>query len=66
MPLVTFYPTTDDNGASQWNKTYVYISDGTNFFPAAAEFDIYIQALNPDAKDGIEILIDNIKVIYKQ
>ena len=66
MPLVTFYPTDDDNGISQWNKTYVYISDGTNFFPAATDFDLYIQVLNSDAEDGIEIFIDNIKVIYNQ
>ena len=66
MPLVTFYPTIDDNGISQWNKTYVYIPDGTNFFPSATDFDLYIQVLNPDAKDGIEIFMDNIKVIYNQ
>jgi len=64
--LVTFYPTDDENGVSQWNKTYVYISDGTNFFPSATDFDLYLQAFNSDAEDGIEIFFDNIKVIYRQ
>jgi len=63
--LVTFYPTYDDNGVPQWNKTYVYLSDGTNFFPSATDFDFFIQAYNSDAINDIEIYFDNIKVIYK-
>lgn len=62
--LITFNPTTDENGVPQWNKTYLYIPDVTNFFQSATKFDFYISVLNNDATDGIEVYFDNFKVIY--
>ncbi len=64
-PLITVSPTTDDNGNAQWNKTYLYLPDVTNFYPTATDFDLYISVLNSDATDGIELLFDNMKVIYR-
>lgn len=62
--LITFNPTTDDDGEMQWNKTYLYIPDVTNFFQQADEFDFYISVLNNGAVDGIEVYVDNFKVIF--
>lgn len=62
--LITFNPTTDDNGEMQWNKTYLYIPDVTNFFQQATEFDFYISVFNNEAEDGIEVYVDNFKVIF--
>ena len=64
-PLITLNPTTDNSGTPQWNKIYLYLSDVTNFFPAADAFDIYIAATNPTQVNDIEIRLDNIKVIYR-
>ena len=63
--LITLTSTEDNSGLAQWNKTYLYLSDVTNFFPNAQEFDIFIAASNPNQQDNIEIRLDNIKVIYR-
>ncbi|WP_258541688.1 hypothetical protein [Parvicella tangerina] len=62
--LITFNPTTDDNGEMQWNKTYLFIPDVTNFFQQATEFDFYISVFNNEAQDNIEVYVDNFKVIF--
>lgn len=64
-PLITLYPTTDDNGIAQWNKTYLYITDVSNFYPLANEFDLYISVLNSTSSNNIEVYFDNIKVIQR-
>ena len=64
QPLITLLPTTDIDGVSQWNKTYLYLPDATNFSTSATHFDIYISVLNDQSIDGIDILLDNIKVIF--
>ncbi len=64
-PLITLNPTTDNSGEMQWNKTYLYLSDVTNFFPNSNAFDIYYSVSNPNQQDNIEIRLDNIKVIYR-
>ena len=64
-PLITLTSTEDNSGIAQWNKTYLYLSDVTNFFPTAQEFDIFIGVTNPNQQDNIEIRLDNIKVIYR-
>lgn len=63
-PLITLNPTTDDNGVDQWNKTYLYITDVTNFYPSATEFDIYISVTNSEAKDDLKLFFDNLKIIF--
>lgn len=65
QPLITLVPTTDENGIDQWNKTYLYLPDATNFYPSATDFDIYIAVLNSNSSDDIEIRLDNIKVIFR-
>lgn len=62
--LITFYPTTDENGEAQWNKTYLYIPDVTNFFQQATEFDFFISILNNDGMEDVEVYVDNFKVLY--
>ncbi len=63
--LITFNPTTDENGVPQWNKTYLYIPDVTNFFQSATKFDFFINVFNNNAIDGIEIYFDNMKVVFE-
>lgn len=62
--LITFNSTVDENGVMQWNKTYLYIPDVTNFFQQATAFDFYISVFNNQAEDGIEVYVDNFKVIF--
>ena len=52
----------ETNGA--WNKTYLYLPDASNFFANSPEFDIYFRVTNPNQVNGIEIFIDNVKVIF--
>jgi len=58
-PLITLYSTNN-----QWNKTYLYLPDASNFFQGAPEMDIYFRVFNPNGVNGIEVYLDNIKVIY--
>lgn len=62
--LITFNPTLDDNGIAQWNKTYLYIPDVTNFYQNATKFDFFISVFNNDGTDGIEVYVDNLKVVF--
>jgi hypothetical protein len=62
--LITFNPTTDANGVPQWNKTYLFIPDVTNFYQNASKFDFFISVLNNDATNGIEVYVDNLKVVF--
>ena len=65
QPIITLYPTSTDT-LDNWNKTYLFISDATNFFTSADEFDLYIAVSNSQGNDDIKIRLDNIKVIYRQ
>jgi hypothetical protein len=64
--LITFNPTTDDNGEPQWNKTYLYIPDVTNFYQNATKFDFFISVFNNDGTDNIEVFVDNLKVVFEK
>ena len=64
--LITFNPTLDGNGVPQWNKTYLYIPDVTNFYQNATKFDFFISVFNNDGTNGIEVYVDNIKVVFNQ
>ncbi len=65
-PIITFNPTTDENGVMQWKKTYIYLSDGTAFYPSATEFELFIRVFNNTGTDGIEVYVDNLKAFYRQ
>jgi len=65
-PIITFNPTTDANGVMQWRKTYIYLTDGTTFYPSATEFELFIRVFNNTGTDGIEVFVDNLKVFYRQ
>jgi hypothetical protein len=62
--LITFNPTTDENGVAQWNKTYLYIPDVTNFYQTADSFDFFFSVFNNDESNGIEVYVDNLKVVF--
>ena len=64
-PLITFVPTTETDSSLIWNKTYLYISDATNFHTNATEFDLYLSVSNPNQINDIKIRLDNFKVIYR-
>ena len=63
--LITLVPTFENGENFKWNKTYLYISDATNFYTSATEFDLYISVLNNDELEDIKIRLDNFKVIYR-
>ena len=65
QPIMTLYPTSEDS-LDTWNKTYLFISDATNFYTSASEFDLYIAVSNSQGNDDIKIRLDNFKVIYRQ
>lgn len=58
-PLITLNAT---NG--KWNKTYLYLPDASNFYANSPEFDVYFRVTNPNQVNGIEIYLDNIKVVF--
>mgnify|MGYP007063407512 CR=1 FL=1 len=62
--LITLFPTTNNSGIDIWNKSYLYLPDASSLASNATEFDIYIYVLNDNARDDIEIRLDNIKVIF--
>jgi len=62
--LITLFPTTNNSGVDIWNKSYLYLPDATSITSNATQLDIYISVLNNQAKDDIEIRLDNIKVIF--
>ncbi len=64
--LITLVPTFEFNQDIRWNKTYLYISDATNFFTVATEFDLYISVLNENELDDIKVRLDNFKVIFRK
>ena len=63
--LITLVPTFENGENFKWNKTYLYISDATNFYTSATEFDLYISVLNNNELEDIKIRLDNFKVIYR-
>jgi hypothetical protein len=65
QPIITLFPTSTDS-LDTWNKTYLFISDATNFYTSATEFDLYIAVSNSQGNDNVKIRLDNIKVIYRQ
>ena len=65
QPIITLFPTSTDT-IDNWNKTYLFISDATNFYTSATEFDLYISVSNSQANEDIKIRLDNIKVIFRQ
>ena len=65
QPIITLFPTSTDT-LNNWNKTYLFISDATNFYTSATEFDLYIAVSNSQGNNDIKIRLDNIKVIYRQ
>ena len=62
--LITLVPTYENE--IEWNKTYLFIPDATNFFSSATEFDLYISITNFNNENNIKVLLDNFKVIYRQ
>ena len=59
VPLITLHSTNN-----QWNKTYLYLPDASNFLSGSPEFDIYFRVFNNTSSNGIKIYMDNLKVIF--
>lgn len=57
-------PSYDDNENLVWKKIYVNLTDLINLHPNATNYRIYIKAVNPEASNGLFVLIDNFKVLY--
>lgn len=58
-PLITLNST-----SGQWNKTYLFIPDASNFYSGSPEFDIYFRVNNTNGISNINVYVDNIKVVF--
>lgn len=58
LSLFTFNPKSD------WNKTYIKLSDAVSGLSSATQFDIYFSAINNGESASPKIEIDNIKVLF--
>ena len=57
-------PSYDINDNLVWKKIYVNLTDVINLHPNATNYRVYIKAMNPNASNGLFVLIDNFKVLY--
>ncbi|HET6226630.1 MAG TPA: hypothetical protein VFF27_10145 [Bacteroidia bacterium] len=51
------------NPTDKWNKMYAYLTPGVSNSGNATDFNIYF-AMDGGGEDGVELLIDNIKLVY--
>ena len=58
IPLLGVNPT------NTWNKMYAYLTPGVSSISNATDFSIYFAMFNDEGADGVELLIDNVKLIY--
>jgi len=58
LSLFTFNPKSD------WNKTYIKLSDAVSSLSTANQFDIYFSALNNGEAAAPKIEFDNIKIVF--
>mgnify|MGYP001261002876 CR=1 FL=1 len=65
QPIITLYPTSTDT-LDTWNKTYLFISDATNFFTSADEFDQYIAVSNSQGNDDIKIRLKELSICVEE
>jgi hypothetical protein len=52
------------NASSTWNKTYLYITPAVSGSPNALLFKVFIGMQNTSGADGVELYLDNIKLVY--
>lgn len=58
VAIFTFNPKTN------WNKTYIKLTDAVSSLSAATTFDLYFNAVNNGAVSTPKIEMDNIKVVF--
>jgi len=54
------------NHSDEWNKIYINIGPTTSRYPNAIDYKIYFRAEKEPDLDTATILLDNIKLIYRQ
>lgn len=52
------------NPSENWNKMYVYLTPSVSGASNVTDFNIYFAMYNDEAADNLELLIDNIKLVY--
>lgn len=52
------------NPTENWNKMYVYLTPSVSGASNATDFNIYFSMFNGEGANDIELLIDNIKLVY--
>lgn len=57
-------PSYDDNDNLIWKKIYINLTELINLHPNATNYRIYIKTVNPEASNGLFVLLDNFKVVY--
>jgi hypothetical protein len=52
------------NPSDIWKKMYVYLSPSVSGATNATDFSIYFAMSNDEGADNLELLIDNLKLVY--
>lgn len=52
------------NASATWNKTYLYLTPAVSGSPSALLFKVFIGMQNTSGADGVELYLDNIKLVY--
>lgn len=52
------------NASADWNKTYLYLTPAVSGSPSALLFKVFIGMQNTSGADGVELYLDNIKLVY--
>lgn len=52
------------NASPNWNKTYLYLTPAVSGSPNALLFKVFIGMQNTSGADGVELYLDNIKLVY--
>lgn len=60
----TTLPMLGVNPTATWNKMYVYLTPGLSGLAGVTDYNIYFAMFNSEGADGVELLIDNLKLVY--
>lgn len=60
----TTIPILGVNPSDTWNKMYMYITPQLGGISGVTDYSVYFAMFNSEAVDGVELLLDNVKLVY--
>ena len=60
----TTIPALGVNPSDTWNKMYAFITPQLGGISGVTDYNIYFAMFNSEGADGVELLIDNVKLVY--